>query len=81
MKLVQQLLAERGANLNQSFTVVLGFGCYLQGVKTVIDCSPEQITLTVQKSKVTLQGKNLTVAEYFQGDMFITGEIIHAQVD
>ncbi len=81
MKLIDQILTERGGDTRRSFTVVPGFGVYVQGVRAVLEYSEGKASLSLGEKKLTLCGFNLAVAEYFQGDIFITGDIKIAQIE
>ena len=75
MKLLQQILTELGADTHKSLTVIPHFGGYFQNVKGVYEYSPTRIVLEIPKGSVTIEGKELKVGEYFEGDIFIKGRI------
>ncbi len=81
MKLLEQLLAERGADGDKSFTIVLGFGGYFKGVKRVEEYSPDRIIITAYNKLVKISGAGLAIGEYFQGDIFISGDIKNVEVE
>lgn len=81
MKLLQQILAEAGADTSNAFTVIPHFGAYFKGVKAVAEYSPQKIALTVSKLKLTVTGENLTIGKYFEGDLLILGEVKSAQFE
>ena len=80
MKLTEQLLSEMGAG-DKSFTIALGFGGYFKGVKRVEEYSPEQIVITAFSKRIKISGKNLAIGEYFQEDIFISGDIKFVEVE
>ncbi|MDE7380174.1 MAG: YabP/YqfC family sporulation protein [Clostridia bacterium] len=75
MKLLQQILAEAGADLDRSFTVVPQFGGYFKSVKRVDEYTPERIVLSVAKMRLTVVGEKLIIDKYFQQDLFVRGSI------
>lgn len=75
MKILEQILNEFGADTLKSFTVVPSFGGYFRSVRSVSECSPEKIVLLLKRETLTLEGASLEVAEYFEGDIFIKGDI------
>ncbi len=81
MKLIQQILAERGGDIDRSFTIILGFGGYFKGVKRVEEFSEQSIVLTAYGKKLSVRGEKLSIGEYFQGDIFISGEIKVVEVE
>ncbi|MGN0818670.1 MAG: YabP/YqfC family sporulation protein [Candidatus Coproplasma sp.] len=81
MKLLQQLLYEAGADDARAFTIVPDFGGYFKCVKGICEYSPEKIIIQVGKSCVELEGKSLCVGKFFQGDLFISGQISGVRVE
>lgn len=75
MKLLQQILAEAGADTARAYTVVPDFGGYFKSVKAVAEYSPEKVVLRIGKTTLTVTGKNLSIGKYFEGDLLIRGEI------
>lgn len=81
MKLIEQILGELGCDSLKSITLVPGSGCYLKSVKAVSDFSAVRIVLTVGKNTVTVEGTDLRLGEYFQGDLFIKGDVRGIKID
>ena len=75
MKLVEQIINELGAEGGNSFTFCSGRLAYFKGVKAVEELSSEKVVLVCGRFIVTVDGENLSVGEYFQGDMIINGNI------
>ena len=75
MKLLNEILSELGADTRKSLTVVPDFGGYFQNVKGISEFTPVRIVLELNRGTVTVEGENLKVGEYFQGDVFIKGRI------
>ena len=57
------------------FTVAIGGGGYFEGVKTVGEFSPEQVVLYYPKESVEIQGSNLYIKKYCEGDLQLSGKI------
>lgn len=75
MKLLQQILAEAGADTAKAYTVVPGFGAYFKSVKSVAEYSSEKIILNLPQARLTVSGENLTIGKYFEGDLLVLGAI------
>ena len=75
MKLLQQILSELGADTRKSMTVVPGFGGYFQNIKGVAEFSASRVVMEIQKGSITVEGENLKVGEYFEGDVILKGKI------
>ena len=75
MKLIEQILNELGADTLKSITLVPNVCCYLKSVKAVISFSPQCIVLKVGKKMVKLEGEEMIVGEYFEGDILIKGDV------
>ena len=81
MKLLEQILNEMGADTLKSITLVPGSCCYLKSVKSVVDFSPERIALSVGKKRVTLEGEDMLLGEFFEGDLLVKGDIRVIKID
>ena len=55
--------------------VIVGGGGYFEGVKTVGDFTPERIVLYFPKETVIIEGKNLSIGKYYDGDLRLLGKI------
>ncbi len=75
MEFLQSILNEAGADTARAFTIVPLFGGYFKSVKGVSEFSPQKIVLSVGKLNLTVRGENLCVGKFFQGDLFISGDI------
>lgn len=75
MNLLNQLLEEGGADTSCAITLIPNFGAYLKNVKEICDFSPERISLKIKKMSVTVTGNALTIGKFFQGDLFISGNV------
>ncbi len=78
MKLIRQIIAERGGDMGKSINIVVGFGAFVQGVKSVLEYSEDRVVLQIAEKELVICGKKLTVEEYFEGDIFIKGDVCSA---
>lgn len=81
MKLLEQILNEMGADTLKSITLIPNSCCYLKSVKSVVDFSPERMVLAVGKKRVTLEGDNMLLGEFFEGDLMVKGDIRVIKID
>lgn len=81
MKLLEQILTELGADTLRSFSVVPDFGGYFRSIKGVAEYSSERIVLAQKKTKITIEGENLTLGKYFEEDLLIKGRITGVRID
>lgn len=57
------------------YTVAVNGGGYFEGVKAVGEFSPEKICLSFPRVAVEVEGENLSIAKYLDGDLRIDGKI------
>lgn len=81
MKLLEQILNEMGADTLKSITLIPNSCCYLKCVKSVVDFSPERMVLAVGKKRVTLEGADMLLGEFFEGDLIVKGDIRMIKID
>ena len=81
MKLIEQILSEMGADALKSITLVPNVCCYMKSVKSVIGFSSQMIVLAVGKQRVTLEGENMQVGEYFEDDILIKGNVRSLKIE
>jgi hypothetical protein len=81
MKLLDQILGELGADTLKSFSVVPRFGGYFKSIKAVGEYSSTKIVLTQGKDKIIIEGLNLSLAKYFEQDLFIEGNILSVKIE
>ena len=55
--------------------LIVGGGGYFEGVKTVGDFTPERIVLYFPKEMVEIEGENLSIGKYCDGDLRLLGTI------
>ena len=68
-----------GAALARCVVVPDGGG-YFEGVKAVEDFSSERIVVAFRKQTITVEGKDLAIKKYCDGDLHLMGEIFSLQV-
>lgn len=81
MKLVEQILSEFGGEGLNGITLVPDKCCYLKSVKSVLSFSPVKIMLVIGRFSVFVEGENMTVGEYFEGDLMIKGNVRCVRVE
>lgn len=81
MKLLEQILAELGADGLKSFYVQPNFGGYFRSVKSIQEYSPEKIVLCLRHGRIILEGEKLEIDKYFQEDALIKGEIKGVKIE
>ena len=65
---------------NARFTIAIGGGGYFEGVKTVGDFSPQSIVLYYPRESVEIEGEELFIKKYCEGDLQISGKIYAVRV-
>ncbi len=55
--------------------VIPGGGAYFEGVKTVGDFSPERIVLYFPRETAEIEGENLIIKKYCDGDLELGGSV------
>ncbi len=61
--------------------VIVGGGGYFEGVKTVGDFTPERIVVYFPKETVIIEGENLSIGKYCDGDLRLLGKICSWRID
>ena len=74
-------MKELGADTMKSITLIPGSCCYLKSVKSVLEFSAEKIELKVGKQCVTIEGEEMQIGEYFEGDVLIKGKVRGVKID
>jgi hypothetical protein len=75
MNILWEILGDEGADIERAYVVVPDFGAYLKNVKSVDEYSGEKIVVNLHKSKLTVEGDNLYIGKYFEGDLLILGKV------
>ena len=76
MRLYDEIFKDpNGAALRRCLLVPCGGG-YFEGVKTVADFSPEKIVICFSRGGAEIEGENLTIKKYCDGDLEVSGGIL-----
>lgn len=76
MRLIGELFdAVEGEGFSRC-TWVLGGDAYLEGVKTVGDFTPEKIVLFFKKCGMEIEGQDLFIRKYVDGDLLLSGKVL-----
>ena len=75
MRLYDELFKRADGAPFARYTIVPAGGGYFEGVKAVGDFSPERIVLYFPRESVEVEGEDLTIGKYCDGDLSILGEI------
>lgn len=81
MKLIEQILNQLGADGLNAITLVPCSCCYLKNIKTITDFSTQRISMKTGKKNVVVEGENLQVGEYFEGDLIIKGDVRAVKIE
>lgn len=54
---------------------------YVEGVKSILAFTEEQVTLNLKNGKLTFNGKDLSVKKFCEGDVVICGKIMTIEKD
>ena len=71
---ISKLLDGEAFALSRCLLIPLGGG-YFQGVKAVGDFSDEKIELYFPSVKICVEGRELTIKKYCDGDLILSGKI------
>lgn len=80
MRLLGEIFTNTESALS-ACTLVIGGGGYFEGVKAVGDFSPERVVLFYPRQKVEIEGENLSIAKYYEGDLRLSGKIYKVTMD
>ena len=80
MRLYDEIFKNADGGAFRKCIVVPRGGGYFEGVKSVEDFSSERVVLCFSKERVAVEGKNLSVRKYCEGDLHLDGEIFLLQV-
>ncbi len=81
MKLIGQILNELGADGLNGIVLYPGACCYVKSVKSVSDFSPKKIVLRAGGKSVSIEGENMQIGEYFEGDILIKGGVMAVRIE
>ena len=80
MRLFDELFKDAEGGAVSRCTVVPGGGGYFEGVKSVGHISTEKIVVYFPKQTVEVEGKNLAIKKYYDGDLQIGGRVTCVKV-
>ncbi len=75
MRLYDEIFKNADGNALRLCSVVPCGGGYFQGVKSVGDFSPERVVLCFPRCFVEVEGENLSIDKYCDGDLRLSGKI------
>ncbi len=76
---ISKLLDGEAFALSRCLLIPLGCG-YFQGVKAVGDFSGEKIELYFSSAKLCVEGRDLIIKKYCDGDLILSGKILSVKV-
>lgn len=83
MKFIKEMLSQFsfGADTSLAFQyyVICGCGGYFQNIKSVAAMGEREISLISASGIFTVEGENLVIKKYCDGDMLIEGNIIKVE--
>ncbi|MBQ8685823.1 MAG: YabP/YqfC family sporulation protein [Clostridia bacterium] len=76
MRLYDEIFKNTEGMALSRYTVAVGGGGYFEGVKAVGDFSSERIVLFFPRASVEVEGVDLSIAKYCDGDLRLSGKIV-----
>lgn len=76
MRLISELFDTVEGEGFSRCTWSLGGDAYLEGVKTVGDFTPEKIVLFFKKYGMEIEGQDLFIRKYVDGDLLLSGKVL-----
>lgn len=58
-----------------------GRAAYLENIRGLLCFEPEKIVLRLKRGKLTVEGENLSIGRYAEGDLLILGDIRKFEVN
>lgn len=80
MNFLNEYLSEIGGSTH-SFTVCIGSLAHFSHVKDIMSFSAERVVLKVGKHNVAVEGNNLTIDGFFDGDVIIHGSVTGVKIE
>lgn len=75
MRFIDELWKREGNDFAARCTVVVGGGGYFEGVKAVGEFSADKVVLYFSGETLEVEGKNLFIQKYLDGDLQLGGKI------
>ena len=73
MRLYEELF--KNSDVLARYSIVVGGGGYFENVKAVGDFSPQKILVYFPKHGLEIEGENLAIKKYCEGDLELCGKI------
>ncbi|MBQ8322949.1 MAG: YabP/YqfC family sporulation protein [Clostridia bacterium] len=80
MRLYEEIFKNPEGMALSRFTVAVGGGGYFEGVKAVGDFSPQKIVLYFPRGSVDIEGADLFIRKYCDGDLELAGRICSVKI-
>lgn len=80
MNFLNEYLSEIGGNTH-SFTICIGSLAHFSCVKDILSFSADRVVLKVGKNVVAVEGNNLTIDNFFDGDVIIHGTVTGVKIE
>ena len=80
MRLYDEIFKRAEGVALSRFTIVPRGGGYFEGVKAVGDFSPERIVLYFPRESVEVEGEELSIGKYCDGDLRLSGRILSVRL-
>ena len=80
MRLYDEIFKSAEGVALSRFTIVPRGGGYFEGVKAGGDFSPERIVLYFPRESVEVEGEELSIGKYCDGDLRLSGRILSVRL-
>lgn len=80
MRLYDEIFKDPSDGACARCIVVPGGGGYFEGVKSVGDFSTEKIVVYFPKQTIEVEGKDLSIKKYYDGDLQVGGRVTSVKV-
>ena len=80
MRLYDEIFKSAEGVALSRFTIVPRGGGYFEGVKAVGDFSPVRIVLYFPRESVEVEGEELSIGKYCDGDLRLSGRILSVRL-
>ncbi len=81
MRLYEEIFKNADGVTSSKCIFVPRGGGYFEGVKSVGDFSSERIVVCFAKEQVEIEGENLSIKKYCDGDLQLSGRIFSLRVE
>ena len=81
MRLYDEIFKNADGGVGEKCIVVPNGGGYFEDVKAVGEFSPERIVLCFPRDNVEIEGENLSIGKYCDGDLQLSGKIVAFRVE